>query len=72
MLVRLLMLTVVVLAPLTFETRRMEAEVEAEAAPAPAAFDTALLGLVVEFPRGAIVMFFIAVTGALAEVCCCW
>ena len=63
MLVRLLILPVEVLGPLTFETRRMEAEVEVEAAPAPAAFDTALLGLVVEFPRGVIAMFFMAVTG---------
>ena len=55
----LLMLPVEVLRPLAFETRRAGAE----AAPAPTAPDTALLGLVVEFPRGVMAMFLKAVTG---------
>ena len=62
-LVRLLVLVAVeLLMPLALETPRDE-EIEAEAALALAAIDVALLGLIVMLVRGAMVIFFIAVTG---------
>ena len=58
---RILLAAFGILKVLPLETRRTV--IEAEIAPAAAAPETALLGLIVALPRAAMVEFFIAVSG---------